>query len=181
MKGTRAALRYAKATLSFAQYNKAAEIVAKDMRQLEALLNENATLNSALENPLLPVEKKHAVVTALLPNACESTTKLFSLLGENNRLSLLPATCVQYLSLFAKAQGEQTAVVTSAVPLSPELEKRVLEKAKSVSNQKIQIENKVDPSLLGGFILKIGDMQYDASVAYQLKAIKTLVTKKNTI
>jgi F-type H+-transporting ATPase subunit delta len=67
------------------------------------------------------------------------------------------------------------------VPLSPELEKRVLEKAKSVSNQKIQIENKVDPSLLGGFILKIGDMQYDASVSHQLKAIKTLVTKKNTI
>lgn len=181
MKGTRAALRYAKATLSFAQENKASEIVAKDMRHLETLLIENATLHRALDNPLLPVEKKLAVVNALLPNACASTTKLFSLLGENNRLSLLPATCAQYLSLFAKAQGEQTAVVTSAVPLSPELEKRVLEKAKSISNQKIQIENKVDPSLLGGFILKIGDMQYDASVVHQLKAIKTIVTKKNTI
>jgi len=56
-----------------------------------------------------------------------------------------------------------------------------LEKAKSVSNQKIQIENKVDPSLLGGFILKIVDMQYDSSVVHQLKAIKTLVTKTNTI
>ena len=89
---------------------------------------------------------------------------------------------MQYLStLRESARGSQTAVVTSAAPLSPELEKRVLEKAKSVSNQKIQIENKVDPSLLGGFILKIGDMQYDASVAHQLKAIKTLVTKKNTI
>ena len=58
MKGTRAALRYAKATLSFAQDNKAAEIVAKDMRQLGTLLNENVTLKSALDNPLLPVEKK---------------------------------------------------------------------------------------------------------------------------
>lgn len=181
MKGTRAALRYAKATLSFAQEIKAAEIVAKDMLQLEALLNENLTLSSALNNPLLPVEKKHSVVNALLPNACESTNKLFSLLGENNRLSLLPATCAQYLNLFAKAQGEQIVEVTSAVPLSPELEKKVLEKAKSVSNQKIQLENKVDPSLLGGFILKIGDTLYDASVAHQLKAIKTLVTKKITI
>jgi len=181
MKGNRASLRYAKAILAFSQENKAAAAVAKDMRHLETLLIENDALQRALDNPLLPVGKKKTLINALLPNACEASVKLFSLLAEKNRLSLLAATGQQFLTLFAKAQGEVTAVVTSAVPLSAELEKAMLEKAKSFSNQNIQIENKVDPSLLGGFILKIGDMQYDASVVHQLKAIKTLVTKKNTI
>ena len=71
--------------------------------------------------------------------------------------------------------------MTSAVPLSAELEKTVLEKAKAFSNQKVHLENKVDPTIMGGFILKIGDMQYDASVVHQLKALKTTLTKTNTI
>ena len=56
-----------------------------------------------------------------------------------------------------------------------------VEKAKAFSNQKVHRENKVDPTIMGGFILKIGDMQYDASVVHQLKALKTTLTKTNTI
>ena len=78
-------------------------------------------------------------------------------------------------------KGEVNATVTSAVSLSIELEKTILEKAKRYSKQKLNIENKIDPSLMGGFILKIGDMQLDCSVSNQLKAIKSTLTKTNTI
>jgi F-type H+-transporting ATPase subunit delta len=67
------------------------------------------------------------------------------------------------------------------VPLTKELEKTALEKAKKHSKRKINIENKIDPSIIGGFILKIGDMQLDASVVNQLKSIKSKLTNTNTI
>ena len=181
MKGTRAALRYAKAILAYAHENNSSGAVAKDMLKLAALLGENDALQAALENPLLAIEKKLNVVKALFPKASESSVKLFSLLADNNRLSILGETGKQYLDLYTKNQGEVKAIVTSAVPLSSDLEKEVLEKAKNFSQQKVHIENKIDPNIMGGFILKIGDMQYDASVVHQLKAIKTTLTKTNTI
>ncbi len=181
MKGTRAALRYAKAIFAFAKETQVTDAVAKDMGQLQALFQENEALQTALENPLLAVDQKLAVVKALFPKVCEATQKLFLLLAENNRLGLLHQTGKQYLDLYSQEQGELKAVVTSAVPLNPELEKTILDKAKDFSKQKIHLENKIDPTIMGGFILKIGDMQYDASVVHQLKALKTTLIKTNTI
>jgi F-type H+-transporting ATPase subunit delta len=65
--------------------------------------------------------------------------------------------------------------------LTPELEKIVLDKAKQISDKTIVLENRIAPEILGGFILRIGDLQYDASVVQQLKAIKTTLTTTNSI
>jgi len=176
MRGTRAALRYAKATLSFAQEAKASEAVAKDMIALGVLMQENDELQTVLENPILPVAQKESALKAIFSGACPETLKLFSLLAENNRLAIVAATAEQYVRLYAQTQGEIQAEVTTAVPLSP-----VLEKAKGLTKDKVQLVNKVDPAIIGGFILQIGDTQYDASVVHQLKAIKTTLTKTNTI
>ena len=181
MRGTRAALRYAKATLSFDQEAKASEAVAKDMIALGVLMQENDELQTVLENPILPVAQKESALKAIFSGACPETLKLFSLLAENNRLAIVAATAEQYVRLYAQTQGEIQAEVTTAVPLSPALEKLVLEKAKGLTKDKVQLVNKVDPAIIGGFILQIGDTQYDASVVHQLKAIKTTLTKTNTI
>jgi len=181
MRGTRAALRYAKATLSFAQEAKASEAVAKDMIALGVLMQENDELQTVLENPILPVAQKESALKAIFSGACPETLKLFSLLAENNHLAIVAATAEQYVRLYAQTQGEIQAEVTTAVPLSPVLEKLVLEKAKGLTKDKVQLVNKVDPAIIGGFILQIGDTQYDASVVHQLKAIKTTLTKTNTI
>ena len=65
--------------------------------------------------------------------------------------------------------------------MTPELEKIVLDKAKQISDKTIVLENRIAPEILGGFILRIGDLQYDASVVQQLKAIKTTLTTTNSI
>ena len=117
----------------------------------------------------------------MFPEASEPSKKLFSLLAENNRLAILSETGKKFLELYSYHKGEVNATVISAVSLSIELEKTILEKAKRYSKQKLNIENKIDPSLMGGFILKIGDMQLDCSVSNQLKAIKSTLTKTNTI
>jgi F-type H+-transporting ATPase subunit delta len=181
MRGTRAALRYAKAMLSYAQESKAAEAVANDMYSLISLLQDNNEVQTMLENPILPVAEKEAVLKELFSQASPETFKLFSLLAAKNRLATLAVTGEQYVRLYAQTQGEVTAIVTTAIGLTPSLKQVVLEKAKGITKENIQLENKIDPEIIGGFILKIGDLQYDASVSHQLKSIKTTLINTNSI
>ncbi|MDB4228993.1 ATP synthase F1 subunit delta [Flavobacteriaceae bacterium] len=181
MRGTRAALRYAKAMLSYAQESKAAEAVANDMYSLISLLQENNEVQTMLENPILPVAEKEAVLKKLFSQASPETFKLFSLLAAKNRLAILAVIGEQYVRLYAQTQGKVTAIVTSAIGLTPSLKQAVLEKAKGLTKENVQLENKIDPGIIGGFILKIGDLQYDASVSHQLKSIKTTLINTNSI
>jgi F-type H+-transporting ATPase subunit delta len=181
MRGTRAALRYAKAMLSYAQESKAAEAVANDMYSLISLLQENNEVQTMLENPILPVAEKEAVLKELFSQASPETFKLFSLLAAKNRLAILAVIGEQYVRLYAQTQGKVTAIVTSAIGLTPSLKQAVLEKAKGLTQENVQLENKIDPGIIGGFILKIGDLQYDASVSHQLKSIKTTLINTNSI
>jgi F-type H+-transporting ATPase subunit delta len=181
MRGTRAALRYAKAMLSYAQESKAAEAVANDMYSLISLLQDNNEVQTMLENPILPVAEKEAVLKELFSQASPETFKLFSLLAAKNRLATLAVTGEQYVRLYAQTQGEVTAIVTTAIGLTPSLKQAVLEKAKGLTKENVQLENKIDPGIIGGFILKIGDLQYDASVSHQLNSIKTTLINTNSI
>tara|TARA_Y100000992_G_C21265229_1_gene493623 strand:+ start:1132 stop:1668 length:537 start_codon:yes stop_codon:yes gene_type:complete len=173
MKRARAASRYAKAILAFTQENNSSEALAIDMQKLSALFQENDNIQITLENPLIAAEKKLSIVNSLFPNATESSKKLFSLLAENNRLAILEGTGKKFVELYAHSKGEVKGLVSTVVPLTKDLEKTILKKAQMFSNQKINIENKIDPSIMGGFILKIGDMQFDASIANKLREIKT--------
>ena len=172
MKRSRAASRYAKAILAFAQQNNTSEALAIDLQKLNALFQENGSIQTTLENPLIPAEKKLNIVNSLFPSASESSKKLFSLLAENNRLAILEGTGKKFVELYAHSKGEIKGLISTVVPLTKDLEKTILKKVQIFSNQKINIENKIDPSIMGGFILNIGDMQFDASIANKLKEIK---------
>jgi len=181
MKTTRASLRYAKATLAFAEEVNSSQKVSDDLQILLSLMKENEELSSVMENPMLAAEKKKVILNELLPDTSVQTQELFSLLAKNNRMDLLGGTCEQYIELFAAQKGEVKAIVTTAIALTPELKQQVLIEAKKLTEKKVILENKIDPSIIGGYILKIGDMQYDASVSNQLNALKTTLTKTNSI
>ena len=89
MKGSRASLRYAKATLSFAEKNGSVKDVAKDMNDLVKIFTNNKMLNDVLKNPLSAIEIKQKIINTLLPNASIICKKLLNLLSTNNRLQLL--------------------------------------------------------------------------------------------
>ena len=74
--------------------------------------------------------------------------------------------------MFDEANGVQVATVTTATALTAELEVKVLAKIGTFSDKKITIKNIIDPSIIGGFILRIGDNQYNASVANRLQVLK---------
>ena len=100
------------------------------------------------------------------------TKSLFRLLQENKRFEILGAIAEQFNALYDEMQGVEVAKVTTAIPMTAELEAKVLDKIALISDKKITIENLVDPAIIGGFILRIGDKQYNASVANRLQELK---------
>ena len=176
MKSTRIAFRYAKATLAYANENKFSDKVAKEMQELIELHESSRQLNGLLSNPFLPNTKKQSILRSIVPNPSDVTQKLLSLLISNNRLFLLKEVAKSYINLLNEQQGELNATVISAIPLTQNLEKQIHDKLKDFSGKKIFLLNKIDKSLLGGFILKIGDMEFNSSLAYKLKTFKAKLT-----
>ena len=176
MKSTRTAFRYAKATLAYANENKFSDKVAKEMQELIELHESSRQLNGLLSNPFLPNTKKQSILRSIVPNPSDVTQKLLSLLISNNRLFLLKEVAKSYINLFNEQQGELNATVISAIPLTQNLEKQIHGKLEDFSGKKISLLNKIDKSLLGGFIIKIGDMEFNSSLAYKLKTFKAKLT-----
>ena len=100
------------------------------------------------------------------------TSSLFRLLQENKRFEILGAIAQEFNGLYDDLNGVEIAKVTTAIPMTADLEAKVLEKVASISDKKVTIENIVDPAIIGGFILRIGDKQYNASLANRLQELK---------
>ncbi|MDT7828975.1 ATP synthase F1 subunit delta [Pricia sp. S334] len=175
----RAALRYAKAVLDLAIDNKATEAVERDMRSVTATIADSKELRAMLASPVVNGETKKEALKAIFKDNGEITKGLINTLTDNKRIGLLNEVALKYIILNEDLKGEGVAYVTTAVPLTPELEKKALKQIAKITEDKVTIENKIDPSLIGGFILRVGDLQYDASVANKLNTIKRELT--NTI
>jgi F-type H+-transporting ATPase subunit delta len=172
MSGTRAAIRYAKAILEIADSKGVASKVSADMTLIAATLSGNAELTHFIQNPLIKTDIKKNVVLEVFANVNEVTQSLFHLLLENKRFEILEAIAVEYNKLFDIMNGVEIAKVTTAFPMDAALETKVLAKIATFSNKKVTIENTIDASIIGGFILRIGDKQYNASVANRLQVLK---------
>jgi len=172
MSGTRAAIRYAKAILEFSETANATEQVNQDMLSIRAALVSSAALAELMVSPVIEGKAKYNVLLNVFPDVQEQTKSLFRLLLENKRFALLEAITIKYNAIFEEKAGVETAYVTTAVALTSELEQKVIATASTFSNKKITINNIIDPSILGGFVLRIGDQQYNASVASRLQELK---------
>lgn len=173
MSGTRAALRYAKAILSFAiDQNKEGD-VNNDMLLIANTINDSEDLQLLLKSPVLKSDIKKAAVKEVFSNKISSLSiGLIDLLIDNKRLPILSDVAKKYTVIYDKLKGIEVAKVTTAVPLTEALEKQVLNKVKDITGKEATIESTVNPDIIGGFILRVGDVQYDASIANKLKALK---------
>ncbi len=177
MNESRAAARYAKAILDFAVEKKKTDVLEEDMRSIVATMSASKELREMLGSPVLKGELKKKALMAIFKGSHAITEGLIDLLIQNRRISLLNEVALKYIILNEELKGEGVAFVTTAVPLSGELEKKVLSKVSSITGNKITIKNEIDKSIVGGFILRVGDLQYDASIANKLNTIKREFTK----
>lgn len=173
MSGSRAAVRYAKAILSFAlEQNKEVE-VNNDMLLIATTVDESKDLQLLLSSPIIKSElKKSAINEVFASKITGLTSGLINLLIDNKRLPIINDVAKKYTLLYDKLKGIEVAKVTTAIPLTEALNKQVLSKVKEITGKEATIENIIDPDIIGGFILRIGDVQYDASIANKLQGLK---------
>jgi F-type H+-transporting ATPase subunit delta len=168
----RAAIRYAKAFLSLASDQNAADIVGNDMKLIANTLATSTDLNEALQSPVIPSSIKKSTLLEIFKNSNKLTYNLIDTLITNNRINILGNVASKYNQLLDKSKGIEVATVTTAVALTDALKVSVLAKAKTFTGKDVEVENIIDESIIGGFILRIGDLQYNASIANQLNKLK---------
>jgi len=173
MSGSRAAIRYAKAALSFSLEQKKEVEVNNDMLLVVKTIGENVDLQLLLSSPVIKSEVKKSALKEIFATKISSlSVGLIDLLIDNKRLSSLNLVAKKYTILFDELKGIQVAKVTTAVPLTEALNEQVLLKVKEITGKEATIENLINPDIIGGFILRIGDVQYDASIANKLQVLR---------
>ena len=168
----RAATRYAKALLNLAVEKNKVESVGKDMAQISQVIEDNKELDLVLKNTIIKSEDKKIILNKVFSSADPLTNQLFDILYKNNRLDKTSEVAEQFTELYNDYLGKEKAIVTTAFPMTSELELKVLTKVKELTTKTVELENVVDESIIGGFILRIGDKQYNASVANKLNRLK---------
>jgi F-type H+-transporting ATPase subunit delta len=172
MAGTRAAIRYAKALLSLASDQKSADVVNADMKLIANTIAQSKDLSDAIQSPVISSSVKKSVLLEVFKKSNKTTLSLIDTLITNNRIAILGNVAVKYNQLFDQSKGIELATVTTAVPLTDALKQKVLAKAKELTGKDIAVESIVDDTIIGGFILRIGDIQYNASISNQLSKLK---------
>ena len=171
MKGTRAAHRYAKAILELAKERNLAKEVNTDMETISKSIIGSAELQEFLSSPVIKATAKKDALQEIFKGVNALTSGALDMLIDNNRIALLRVVAQNYMARFNEMNHVQQATVTTAIPLDAALEQKILNKIKELTGNGATIKNIVDPAIIGGFILRIGDLQYNASVARNFAAL----------
>ena len=148
------------------------------MQTISNTLSSSKDLRVALQSPVIKGEDKKEALLKIFSSQTKTAHSLIEVLVSNHRIDQLGNVATAYTTLFNEAQGVKSAKVTTAVPLSESLEKQVLAKVEELTGStKVTLENDIDESIIGGFILRVGDLQYNASIANQLGNLKREFSK----
>ncbi|QIX61962.1 ATP synthase F1 subunit delta [Hymenobacter lutimineralis] len=179
MSEQRVASRYAKSLLDLAEERGALEQVKQDMDLFSKTLDENRDLRLLLRNPIVNHDKKLSILRAVFGGkVSDLTEKFFTIVTQKNRESALEFIGSEFLSQYNALRGVQAAEVTTATPLTPELRTQVQQIVREQTGlQQVTLTEKVDASLIGGFVLRVGDQQIDDSVRYRLRKLRSEFSK----
>ena len=164
---------YAEALFDLAKSTDNLTEITNDMNIVSQFLANSKDLKKFLANPLITREAKKNVVKDVLDEQINSSSLNFLLLlVDRNRINTLEVIIQRFLELSCEQDSIVIAKVTSAVQLSSQQQQSLAEKLKQIANAKqIKLALKVDPKLLGGFIVEIGSQLIDASIRGQLRQI----------
>ena len=175
MADQRVAARYAKSLLDLGKEMGTLSAVKDDMDLLSKTIAGSRELRLLLRNPIVKHDKKLAILTAIFEGkVSDMTMRFFTILTQKNRESALESMGTEFQVQYNASQGIQMAEVTSATPLTAASR---LEMRKLVTEQTgltdVELSEKVDPDLIGGFVLRVGDNQIDDSVRTSLRKLRT--------
>lgn len=170
----RVASRYVKSLLGLAVEQGVLEAVHADMQLFDKICHSNRDFVLMLKSPIIRHEKKKEVLKKLFSGKIHVLTmSIIDILTSKNREPLLPAIATEFHNAYNVYKGIGKASVISTVPVDDKLRAELESIVKKLSNMKqVELEEKVDKDLIGGFILNVGDRQIDASIKNKLKNLK---------
>ncbi len=173
MSNHRAAIRYAKAVLDLSKEQKSLDETYTNMQLVEDTIAQNVELQNVLNSSVVKSDIKKNILLSVFEGKINSISlKLIDLLINNKRIEDFGEVATQFIKLYDVENEKQTATVTTAIPLTDALKTAILAKVKELTGKEAILENIVNSDILGGFILRIGDIQYDASISNKLNVIK---------
>lgn len=174
MSNSRAAKRYATALFSTAQQLNALEAVRKEVGAVIHIIASSKELELLLGSPIVKNTDKKAIVEKIVsaPNVSEILKNMLLLMIDKGRAGLINQMCQGYVDLYNKASNIQPVTIVSASDLAQEQRSAIESKVAAYTGKSIESSYKVDPSLIGGLIVKMGQQVLDGSVVNQLRELK---------
>ncbi|TKC01825.1 ATP synthase F1 subunit delta [Pedobacter cryotolerans] len=171
---SKAGARYAKSLIDLSTEQNALEEIKNDMVFFEQVVDDNSELEAILKNPIVPLDKKSGILKDVFGSKVHQITNSFlKLVVNKGRSAILFDTAKQFIAQYNSIKGIVTAEVTSAIALTEASKAEIVELVKKeIGANEVIVKEKVDEKLIGGFILKVGDKQFDASIASGLNKLK---------
>ncbi|WP_442589975.1 ATP synthase F1 subunit delta [Pedobacter sp. AW31-3R] len=174
MSQNKASARYAKSLIDLSTEQNAFEPIKNDMVFIEQTIDQNSLLEAILQNPVIPLDKKAGILEDLFGSKVHAITRSFlKLVVSKGRSAILFDTTKSFIAQYNQIKGIVTAEVSSASALTEENRAEIVAVVtKETGANEVIISEKVNADLIGGFVLKVGDKQFDASIAGSLNKLK---------
>ncbi len=174
MADIRAASRYVKALLDLAVEKKVLDEVHNDMLMFSSVCVSNRDFALMLNSPIIKHNKKREILQALFKGKVNALTlSIFDIITHKNREPLLPSIAKEFHNAYNSFKDVSKATIITTVKLDPALKAEFEKMAMTLTVRKqIELIEKVDKEMIGGFMLKVGDKQIDASIKSKLKSLK---------
>lgn len=170
---SRVAKRYAKALFSLAKDENLLDIVESDLGQIDILLQKSADFTALLSNPLISDRKKVLLVKEIFAGKTNTLTFNFlNLLAEKKRMSVISDIVEEFKALMLDYSNKVEGELISAVKLSDAQVNEISSKIDGITGKTVLLKEKVDSSILGGFVVKVEDWILDNSIRYQLSKLR---------
>lgn len=177
MSEERVARVYAQALFDAARDAGAVAQVGRELGDFIAALAASAPLRTVLADPQIAADAKRRVLAEVTRGAQPLLTATLHLMLERGRFAAVPALPEAYDALAVVEEGVVEVEVVSAVELQPETEKKIAARVREATGRRVELARRVDPSILGGLVLRIGDVIVDGSVKARIRQLsRRLVT-----
>ena len=177
MKSTKAAGRYAKALLELALDQQKIEVIESNMQQILTVANEAHDFQVFLSSPLIKVDKKLEVIKSIFSNFDDLSISFLEMVAVKRREAMITEIAAAFLSQLKDHRGIVSVTIISAKTLDAQTKAEITAKISASVKGTLEITENVDESLIGGFIVRMGDHQIDASVSNQLNRLKQELEK----
>jgi F-type H+-transporting ATPase subunit delta len=177
MRNTKVATRYARALLDLAIDQGNVDSVLGDMMTFSATVKDSRDFELLLSSPVVKTDKKIAIFEQAFEPFEKSTQDFLALVTNNRRESMLPEIAEAFKAIVQEHRGIVPMTLTSAMPLDASTRDAIIAKIQKSVTGTLEVEEKIDESLIGGFVVRMGDQQIDASVVNQLNNLKQRLTR----